>query len=345
MRKSTRYKVRTPGGLRRIRTAPPLWQHASLRKESARITAWESAHEGYWAKGNPVKKSAVALIVSVLILCLLTAVGCGNGPWVNAGGGVSSYGIQSLAYDSTHKLLYAGCDSSGAGAGVWKYDGTSWTKTGGGFSGYVIDSLAYDSVGNMLYAGMYGQGVWRYDGMSWTNTGGAVSSYDTGPLAYDSTHKLLYAVCFNPATNTGGVWKYNGTTWTNTGGAVPIIGDSLVYDSVGNMLYAGMYGQGVWKYNGTSWTNTGEDFSSYYINSLAYDSTNNMLYAGTGGAGVWGYNVNTSIWEDISIGCNISGYYIDSLAYDSTHNAALRGDGQQRGLGVQRHQPRLDRHQ
>jgi hypothetical protein len=69
--------------------------------------------------------------------------------WTDTGGGVSSYEIQSLAYDSGHNMLYAGT----YGGGVWKYDGTTWTALGGGVSGYDIQVLAYDSTHNLLYAG------------------------------------------------------------------------------------------------------------------------------------------------------------------------------------------------
>lgn len=139
------------------------------------MSALEESYEEFWAKRDPVKKAGLALVVSVLALCLLTAVGCGTGTgkskknpqsangatWTNTAGGVSSYSIHSLAYDSGHKLLYAGCsESSDLGQGVWKYDGTAWANTAGGVSDYIIDSLAYDSGHNLLYAGTWDHGVW-----------------------------------------------------------------------------------------------------------------------------------------------------------------------------------------
>ena len=89
--------------------------------------------------GDSGKKAAAVLAVAFFTLCLLTVVGCGNGTgkdngkatksdsqqatngytWINTNGGVSSYAIQSLVYDSSHNLLYAGTNSQGA----WKYDG------------------------------------------------------------------------------------------------------------------------------------------------------------------------------------------------------------------------------
>ena len=136
--------------------------------------------------GDSGKKAAAVLAVAFFTLCLVTVVGCGNGTgkdngkatksdsqqatngytWINTNGGVSSYTIRSLAYDSGHKLLYAGT----YGYGVWKYDGTTWTNTNGGVASYQIDSLACDSGHNLLYASCYdpstnlGIGVWKYDG-------------------------------------------------------------------------------------------------------------------------------------------------------------------------------------
>jgi hypothetical protein len=45
--------------------------------------------------------------------------------WADTGGAVSSYEIDSLAYDSDHNLIYASCydPSTNTGTGVWKYDG------------------------------------------------------------------------------------------------------------------------------------------------------------------------------------------------------------------------------
>src|SRR5450759_5326585 len=70
-----------------------------------------------------------AVVVTALIVIVVFAVqtkSVQTKSWTNTGGGVSSYYIESLAYDSVHKLLYAGT----WGRGVWKYDGTTWTTTG-----------------------------------------------------------------------------------------------------------------------------------------------------------------------------------------------------------------------
>ena len=278
------------------------------------------------AKGSTVKKAAIALIVSVLALCMLTVAGCGNGTWTNTGGAVSKFGAGPLVYDSTHNVLYAGCeqqvDVTGETArGVWKYDGTNWTNTGGAVSSFEIDSLAYDPTHNLLYAGCIDatrsstgtyiyKGVWKYDGTTWTNTGGAVSIFIIPCLAYDPIHNLLYA-----GTDGVDVWKYDGKNWTDTGGPSGAQTSSLAYDPTHNLLYAGA-GNRVFKYDGTSWTDTGGAVEDTSGDGLLYDATHNLLYAGTYGPGVWKYD-GTS-WA--STGGGVSSYKIDSLAYDPGHN-------------------------
>ena len=275
-----------------------------------------------------MKSKTLALVTLLLVTAFLLMqaiaphMALAGATWTNTFGGVSSYDINSLAYDSTHNLLYTGT----SGQGVWKYDGTSWTDTGGGGS----SSLAYDSTHNLLYAG--GKGVWKYDGTTWTDTGGGVSGYGIPSLAYDSGHNLLYAGTSGAAGAGGyGVWEYNGTTWTNTGGGISSYWiKSLAYDSTHNLLYAGTFcagavGPGVWGYDGTTWTNTGGGVSSCHIPCLAYDSTHNLLYAGTSGHGVWQYDGAT--WTNTGGGVSM-GYSISSLAYDWTHNLLYAGCGQ-----------------
>ena len=254
--------------------------------------------------------------------------------WTNTGGEVASFEIDSLAYDSNHNLLYAGCIDSSTGTyiykGVWKYDGTTWTNTGGAVSIFIIPCLAYDPIHNLLYAGTDGVDVWKYDGKNWTDTGSELAGDQFCSLAYDSTHKLLYARAG------GDVWKYDGTTWTNTGtafsnycGAGP-----LLYDSTHKLLYAGTDSKGVWKYDGSTWTKTGGAFPNYKIDSLAYDPTHNLLYAGcevmqtlttngSKGKGVWKYD--GTAW--VSTGGSVSGYLVGPLTYDSTHNLLYAGCG------------------
>ena len=168
--------------------------------------------------------------------------------WTDTGRSAADYSIQSLAYDSSHNLLYAA-----TGRGLWKYDGTTWVNTGGDLSSQAIDSLAYDSAHNLLYAGTggpKGKGVWKYDGHTWTDTVGSVSNDIVESLAYDSIHNLLYAGCVDTArSNAKGVWEYDGTKWSATNAGLPkyFLVYSLAYDSSHNLLYAGTTEHhGVW---------------------------------------------------------------------------------------------------
>jgi len=81
--------------------------------------------------------------------------------WSDTRGGVTTYGISSLAYDDAHDLLYAGTN----GYGVWCYNPSThtWSDTGGGESTSAVTSLAWG--GGKLYASCknysgHGIGVW-----------------------------------------------------------------------------------------------------------------------------------------------------------------------------------------
>jgi hypothetical protein len=235
--------------------------------------------------------------------------------WTDTGGGLSSnhVSIDSLAYDSTHNVLYAGGHSPSAGgkSAVWSCTSPntspSWTSAGGPGVKYIVYSLAYDSTHNVLYAGTHGYGVWSCTNPntspSWKNIWGGLSTCIVFSLEYDSTHNVLYAGGLHPGTGHGsGVWSCTNPntspSWTDTGGGLSsYIILSLAYDSTHNVLYAGTEnpsganGYGVWSCTNPnaspSWMNTGGGVSSYIICSLAYDSTHNVLYAGTNGKGVW----------------------------------------------------------
>ncbi len=286
--------------------------------------AWGTSENGGNHKRGRIMKSKTLAFVILLIVTaflLMQAIAphaaLADASWTNISGSVSSYSIQSLAYDSVHNLLYAGTFGNGVWVCTTPSTTPNWTDTGGGVSTFDIEALAYDSTHNVLYAGTE-MGVWQYHGTTWTNTVGGVSN-DIWSLAYDSVHNLLYA-----GTVGNGVWKYDGTTWTNTGGGDSIAYTySLAYDSAHNLLYAGTIGDGVWKYDGTTWTNTGGGVSSALIYSLAYDSAHNLLYAGTFGDGVWKYDGTT--WTSTGGGDSIVKTY--SLAYDSVRNLLYAGTG------------------
>ena len=60
----------------------------------------------------------VAIVVIAVIVIVVFAVQTKS--WTNTGGGVSGYHIESLAYDSSHNLLYAGTSREvwSAGSGI-----------------------------------------------------------------------------------------------------------------------------------------------------------------------------------------------------------------------------------
>src|SRR5665647_2497834 len=115
-------------------------------------------NSGNYKRGAIMKSKTLALATLLLVTAFLLTqaiaphTALADASWTDTGGGMSSYGIQRLAYDSTNNVLYAGTNTNG----VWKYDGTSWTNTGGAVSSYGVPSLAYDSGHNLLYAGCYG---------------------------------------------------------------------------------------------------------------------------------------------------------------------------------------------
>lgn len=142
-----------------------------------------------------------------------------GGSWVDITGKDSKFGVESLAWDSKHEILYAGMSDphvQGASRGnVWRYDGSNWSIAGEELSGYWISALVYDSRNDVLYAGCnYGSrkpiGVWRYDGDRWVNMGGEVSNYAVRSLAYDPGRNILYA-----GTDRHGVWSFRYIDKTN----------------------------------------------------------------------------------------------------------------------------------
>jgi len=68
-----------------------------------------------------LKTQALAVLLFMMAFLLMQAaapeMAVAETSWTNTGGGVSSYSISSLAYDSGHNLLYAGTFNNG----VWKY--------------------------------------------------------------------------------------------------------------------------------------------------------------------------------------------------------------------------------
>lgn len=294
----------------------------------------------------------VSSLSAILLIAILLSAGCGSSsPWTNTGGGLSSYGVVSFAYDSTHDVLYAGTLSHG----VWRCNSPrtspNWTNTGGGLTSYVIYGLAYDPTHDIVYAGGFGtggaansvkRGVWRCTNPrtspSWTDTVGSISSYLIYALAYEPTHDILYAGTDH------GIWRAprpnDSVSWSSTGGglsAFPV--KSLAYDPTRDILYAGAGNPvggagGVW-YCSTpdstpSWSNTSGDFNGTSVDALAYDSRRDILYAGTSGTGVRRcINPRTApSWISIADKLIASGggpNAASSLTYDSAGDALFMG--------------------
>ena len=216
-----------------------------------------------------------------------------DGSWSTVIDGIGKATADSLAYDSSHDMLYAGL----AGKGVWRctqpatdpaWDNTDMPQVGG--SDLTANALLSD--GTRLYAATAGHGVWRCADPtvatpSWANISDALWSADSVfSLASDGTH--LYA-------GHQGVWRcddpVSSSAWTDTGGAVDaMIVRSLAYDGADDVLLAGADANGVWRCIHPSsspiWLNAAGSIGDDVIPALAYDGARNLVYSGTVGAGL-----------------------------------------------------------
>ena len=308
------------------------------------------------------KTKFVALFTSIFTVTLLLSMTLSSSAladynWTDTKGGLSTYFINSFAYDSGRNILYAGTSEHGVWRCTSPNTSPSWTDTGGGLSSsYYINSLAYDSAHDILYAGTDSGGVWACtspeSSPSWTNIG--MNPYRISSLAYDPAHDIIYAGIDNaPNLGVDGVWSCtspeSSPSWTNIGmSSIGII--CLTYDPVHDALYAGTYysgsdlvpgiGGGVWRCTSPesshSWTSTGGGVSTYWIPSLAYDSAHDVLYAGTyyspsgsgpgTGKGVWRCTSPDSSPSWTNTGVDTSSFSIGSLAYDSAHDVLYAGN-------------------
>lgn len=89
--------------------------------------------------------------------------------WTDTGA-LSSYYVNSLAFDSDRDILYAGTDHNSVWRCTSPRTSPSWTNTGGKLTSFQIKDLALDTTHNLLYAAGddyrsgsdANQGVWRY---------------------------------------------------------------------------------------------------------------------------------------------------------------------------------------
>jgi len=253
--------------------------------------------------------------------------------WTNTNGGLSSYTVNGLVYDSARNIVYAGTST-----GVWRCknpnsSSPAWSNLGGTPSTYYFFSIAYDPVRNYVYAGT-GTGAWRYDNPdsspAWNDITGALS----GPvlsLACDGVHDRLYA-----GTEGHGVCRCNTpdgiATWTVMTGTTYWY-YSLAYDSTRNIVYAGTNGYSIWRCTSPntspSWTNIGGTISAHWTYSLAYDPADNILYSGSENSGVWRCMSPNSATSWTAFANQLSGFQIPSLLYDSVHGVLYAGTGTQ----------------
>lgn len=77
--------------------------------------------------------------------------------WMNTGGGYFNGSTISLAYDSSHDVLFAGLESGY----VYVYDGSIWTSSAADLGNSVYE-LLFDDVNGVLYAGTFKHGLWKW---------------------------------------------------------------------------------------------------------------------------------------------------------------------------------------
>jgi len=208
--------------------------------------------------------------------------------------------VRSVAYDSTHDLVYLGIGegkfgvynrTSNVTTDLSATDTSNWMLEEG------VNSVAYDSTHDLVYLGLNTGKFGVYNRTSNVTTD--LSAKDTGDwiaasyiryIAYDSTHDLVYlgidAGKFGVYNRTSGVTTSLSATdtnnWIGTSNVRPV-----AYDSTHNLVYLGLAAGKFGVYNRTSnvatnlsATDTGNWIGTSVVNSIAYDSTHNLVYLG-----------------------------------------------------------------
>lgn len=158
--------------------------------------------------------------------------------------------------------------------------------------------------------------------LAWVDARGPGNG-DAMALVADNVHGIIYRATVGNAGSTAygkGVWKYEAGKWTPLGGEVASLGiRNLAYDSVGDRLYAGSYGQGLWCYDPSTatWTETDYAMRAYDVTALAFGG--GKLYAGLRknniGKGVWCYDPADPSAGFTDTGGGVKDYFIHSLAW------------------------------
>ncbi|MEW6554175.1 MAG: hypothetical protein AB1384_07820 [Actinomycetota bacterium] len=182
---------------------------------------------------------------------------------ISAASPVGGYRIDSLAYDASTNLLYAGCSlvsivpPTADGKGVWRCSGPdsaspAWTDTGTGtIDTYIVTHLALDPLGDHLYASPEFNGVWRCDNASgtpsWSDMGGGFGGSAIEDLAYDPNNNALYVCMFIGNGVTQCLAPDTAPVWQPTGGAIATFAvNALAIDPFNFVLYADCFDIGTY---------------------------------------------------------------------------------------------------
>jgi hypothetical protein len=198
------------------------------------------------------------------ILCIINTGFVG--PPVFSGGDV--YGVFLDTLD-TQAPLYADF----AGAGIWKWDGSTWSQV------TPNAPTAMAASGSILYGNFSPGGIWKWDGSSWSQV------TPNSPTAMAAAGSLLYG---NFGTGAG-IWKWDGSSWSqvtpNSPTAMAAAG-SLLYGNFGT-------GAGIWKWDGSSWSQVTPN------SPTAMAASGSLLYGNFGtGAGIWKWD--GSSWSQVT---------------------------------------------
>ena len=217
--------------------------------------------------------------------------------------------IRTLAFDSTHGVMYAG--SGDSGGHIYRCDtttscdsSTDWTvATDTPLTS--IYSLTFDATHGVMYAGGYTSGgagtIYRCDTTTscdssgdWTTATSTSADYIYS-LGFDSTHSVLYAGggitgrIFRCDTTTGGACA-TGSDWTTSTDTPASSIYSFTFDSTHGVMYAGTDDGRIFRCDTTTlcdsnldWTTSTNALSE--VRSLAFDATHGVVYAGSGFSG------------------------------------------------------------
>ncbi len=266
--------------------------------------------------------------------------------------------IGSLTFDSFNKVIYAGTSNNGTiyrcATSTGCTSSANWTVS---YQGPVSSSavLTFDSLNGVIYAGLgnlLNSPIYRCA----TSTG--CTSSANWSLSYTTTEPSISSLTFDSSTPNGVIYagsvsnNVNGTIYrcaTSTGctssanwtvsyqtGQRQI--NSLTFDSLNGVIYAGVYNNSTVSYIYSCATSTGCTSSANwipfylgpvgsYIGSLTFDSStpNGVIYAGVNTGNGTIYRCPTSSICTVSYSTTESA--ISSLAFDSFNGVIYAGTG------------------